>query len=250
MADKQTTSDRTQTATAAGTQQGAQGREGSQARQGGQSGQQMQSGRQAQGRQGGLMQGRRGGMGRQQGGGLMRGAPSFFMNPFALLGRLTDEMTNVFDEAGAGGATDTGSIVPWVPDVDLVQRGNELVARVDLPGVNVDDLIVEIGDDAITISGVRGEEREDEQEGVYRYERRIGTFSRVIPLPEGAITDQARATFNNGVLEIAVPAPPEQVSRGRRVEITQGTQASGSQSGASRTGQSAESRTQGSETRR
>jgi HSP20 family molecular chaperone IbpA len=44
----------------------------------------------------------------------------------------------------------------------------------------------------------------------------------VIPLPEGAIGDQAKAAFNNGVLEITMPAPPEQVSRGRRLEISQG----------------------------
>ena len=44
----------------------------------------------------------------------------------------------------------------------------------------------------------------------------------IVPLPEGAITEQAKATFRDGVLEITMPAPPEQVSRGRRLEITEG----------------------------
>jgi HSP20 family protein len=44
----------------------------------------------------------------------------------------------------------------------------------------------------------------------------------MIPLPEGAIAEQAKATFKDGVLEIRMPAPPEQVSHGRRLEIQQG----------------------------
>ena len=55
-----------------------------------------------------------------------------------------------------------------------------------------------------------------------------GAFLRVIPLPEGAIVDQAKATFRDGVLEITVPAPPEHVSRGRRLEISRGDGANSS----------------------
>ena len=77
--------------------------------------------------------------------------------------------------------------------------------------------------DAITIQGERRSEHQEEREGVYRSERSYGSFYRVVPLPEGAMTDQAKATFNNGVLEITMPAPPEQVTRGRRLEISEGT---------------------------
>jgi HSP20 family protein len=88
--------------------------------------------------------------------------------------------------------------------------------------VKRDDVAVEISDEAVTVSGERSQEREDERGGFYRVERSYGSFYRVIPLPEGAIGDQAKAAFNNGVLEITMPAPPEQVSRGRRLEISQG----------------------------
>jgi HSP20 family protein len=147
------------------------------------------------------------------------------MNPFALLGRLAEEMTGVFAEAGAprgqSGRTEAAPAV-WAPDIDVFQRGNELVIRADLPGVNLDDLVVEVSEDAITLSGERMEERREEQDGVYRVERSYGAFYRVIPLPEGAIADQAKASFRDGVLEISMPAPPEQVSRGRRLQVTQG----------------------------
>ena len=68
--------------------------------------------------------------------------------------------------------------------------------------------------------GERKREHEEERDGVYRSERSYGSFYRVIPLPEGAITEQANANFRDGVLEITMPAPP--ASKGRRLEITEG----------------------------
>jgi len=164
-----------------------------------------------------------------------------FISPFALLQRFfNDDLVTLFSDVGRqpnrlaaqarGGETAQrqgagGNVIAWAPRVDVVQRGNELVVRADLPGMRPDDVTVEISDDAITISGERQEERSEEHNGVYRYERTYGSFFREIPLPEGALVDGAKANFKDGVLEIIVPAPPEQVSRGRRLEISRGDQA-------------------------
>ena len=59
---------------------------------------------------------------------------------------------------------------------------------------------------------------------MYRSERTYGSFYRQIPLPEGAMTDQAKASFKDGVLEITMPAPPDQVTRGRRLEIKESSE--------------------------
>ena len=148
-----------------------------------------------------------------------------FVGPFAMLQRLfTDDMLGILEQpgrlarqkTGAGGADE---VMTFAPKVDVVQRGNELVVRADLPGLTQDDVTVEVTDDSIIISGRRTQERVDDSGGVYRLERTYGEFFREIPLPEGAIGDQAKASFKDGVLEITVPAPPEQVSRGRRLEI-------------------------------
>jgi HSP20 family protein len=104
----------------------------------------------------------------------------------------------------------------------VFQRVTDLVVRADLPGLSKDDVEVEVNEDSITIRGERRHEREEERDGIYRSERSYGSFSRVVPLPEGTITDSASATFKDGVLEIVLQAPGREVKRGRRIEIGEG----------------------------
>jgi HSP20 family protein len=161
-----------------------------------------------------------------------RESTSTFADPFRTLDRFADEMDRIFDNFGFG----RGWIAPrtsqwlatpsrgagaswWAPDIEVYQRNNELVVRADLPGLKKEDVKVDVTDHAIAIQGERRQEEESERGGVYRSERSYGSFYRTIPLPEGAMTDQAKANFKDGVLEITMPAPPDQVTRGRRLEI-------------------------------
>jgi HSP20 family protein len=140
--------------------------------------------------------------------------------------RMADEMDRIFEDFGAGHRSarpfwrETGTDL-WTPEVEVFQQNNELTIRADLPGLKREDVTVEITDTDICIQGERKHEREEEREGYYRSERGYGSFCRVVPLPEGAISDQAKASFKDGVLEITMPAPP--ASKGRRLEITEGT---------------------------
>jgi HSP20 family protein len=169
--------------------------------------------------------------------GLSRREPGYDVsNPFRMLERFADEMDRIFDDFGFGragfGSRPTSGFPSlwqhgsrewqtWTPEVEVFHRDNELVVRADLPGLSRDNVKVDVTDDRITIQGERKSEHEEKREGLYRSERSYGSFSRVIPLPEGTITDQAKATFKDGVLEITMPAPPEQVRRGRRLDITE-----------------------------
>jgi HSP20 family molecular chaperone IbpA len=111
--------------------------------------------------------------------------------------------------------------VNWTPDVETFQRGDRFVVRADLPGMKREEITLQVTDDTLTIEGERRSEFTENHDGYYRTERSYGTFSRVIPLPEGALSDTAKASFENGVLEVAIQAPPREVSRGRRVEIAE-----------------------------
>jgi HSP20 family protein len=147
------------------------------------------------------------------------------VSPFRALQRFADDIDRMFDDVGRRWA----SIPPWrermtadmwAPQIELFQKDNELVVRADLPGMKREDVAVEVTEDAVTIQGERRHESEEEREGLYRSERMYGSFYRVIPLPEGAITEQAKANFRDGVLEITMPVPPK--SKGRRIEIGEG----------------------------
>jgi HSP20 family protein len=146
------------------------------------------------------------------------------LSPFAsIFNRWNDEMDRLFDDFGMpfgrnrSMARQQGE---WLPQIEVTERGNDLVVRADLPGIKKEDVHIDISDNVLTIQGERRQEHQEERGGWRRSERSYGTFYRTIPLPEGAITDNAKAAFKDGVLEITVPAPPREVSRGRRLEIS------------------------------
>ena len=105
------------------------------------------------------------------------------------------------------------------PQVETTLRGDRLVVRADLPGIDKDDVRVEIDNDVLTISGERRNEQRDERDGYFRSERSYGSFFRAIPLPEGVNTDQCEAKFNDGVLEISLPAPKQEDRKTRQIQI-------------------------------
>ena len=119
----------------------------------------------------------------------------------------------------------------WAPDIEMLAQDGNLVIRADLPGIDKDDIDVEIKENRLTIKGERKKEFEEEKDGVYRSERSYGSFRRTLPLPESVNTDEAKAIFKNGVLEVTLAAPQLETT-GKRLEITEaGTQTKTAASG-------------------
>jgi len=153
-------------------------------------------------------------------------------SPFSFMRRFSEEMDRLFGDFGFGGGLASGvggefgrlaalEGSMWSPQVEAFERDGKLIVRADLPGLTRDDVNVDITDDAIKIRGERRQEKEEKEEGYYRSERSYGSFYREIPLPSGVSPEEAHATFRNGVLEIAMPAPARQPSS-RRLEIGEG----------------------------
>ena len=156
------------------------------------------------------------------------------VSPFSLMRRFSEEMDRLFGDFGFGGAVASGvgrefgrladlEGSMWLPQVETFEREGKLIVRADLPGLTKDDINVDITDDAIKIRGERRQEKEENEEGYYRSERSYGSFYREIPLPSGVDSDEANASFRNGVLEITMPAPTRQLGS-RRIEIGEGSQ--------------------------
>jgi HSP20 family protein len=167
-----------------------------------------------------------------------QGPDPFTLSPFEFMRRMNEEMDRIFGDFGfsrrapmrqpASGSALTSQAI-WAPRIEAFQQGDKFIVRAELPGLKKDDVEVNLTDDAITIQGQRQQEHRDEREGFYHSERSYGSFYREIPLPEGAIPDSADASFEDGVLEVRVQAPPHEVSRGRKLEISEGTGESGKQ---------------------
>jgi HSP20 family protein len=128
---------------------------------------------------------------------------------------LQNEVNRVFDAFFGGGASAPAR--RWVPAVDVVETDERLLLKMDLPGLDRDDVSIEIRDGVLTVSGQRRAEHEQKSEGYHRIERAFGTFSRSLSLPDGIEPDKVEANFDKGVLEIRVPKPEER--KPHRVQI-------------------------------
>ena len=130
-------------------------------------------------------------------------------------------MNRLFDRFFEGRPANGAVARRWIPAMDLVETGDHLVLRADLPGMTEDDIEIEIKDGVLTVSGERKSERESKGEGYHRVERAFGSFSRSLSLPEGVDTGKVEANFDKGVLEVRVPKPEE--TKPTRVEIGKGS---------------------------
>jgi HSP20 family protein len=156
-------------------------------------------------------------------------ADFFSSNPFTLMRRMSEEMDRMFSQAFGSAGGGRGA---WYPAVEVSEQHGQLQVHAELPGLKPEDVKVEMTDDALIIRGERKYEREGQVGKAYRSERRYGEFYREIPLPEGVKADQAKAQFNNGVLEITVPVP-EETSRRREIPIqSEGSSVQASAAGA------------------
>jgi HSP20 family protein len=147
-------------------------------------------------------------------------------DPLGLLRQMTSELDHVFDEPlwpsfrwPSLRTTATPVASMWSPKVEVFEKNNRLVTRVDLPGVKKEDVSVEIAEGHLTLSGERKRETEEKKDAFYRSEREYGSFYRAVPLPEGVKLEDVKATFADGVLEVSVPLPARPESRARKVEI-------------------------------
>jgi HSP20 family protein len=163
-----------------------------------------------------------------------------FGEPFALMRRMAEDMDRLFEQfgfgrMGLGTSLGTGLLrdLPrggsllrdaergaWSPQVELFRRDDRLVVRADVPGMKKEDLHVDVEDGVLTLRGERRHENEERREdGYFHSERTYGQFYRAIPLPEGVDTEQCEARYEDGVLEVTLPAPKEEERKARRIQI-------------------------------
>jgi len=145
-------------------------------------------------------------------------------DPFALMREMTSEFDRFFGEPTRPffrwpSLWKRAPEIGWYPEIDVFEKDDRLVTKIDLPGMKKEDVKVEIADGQLAISGERKREAEEKGEDFYRSEREYGSFYRSVPLPEGAKIEDVKATFTDGVLEVSVPLPARPEAKMRKVEI-------------------------------
>ena len=106
-----------------------------------------------------------------------------------------------------------------VPNIELYDRKNELVLRAELPGVEKKDIDLTISENSLTVKGETRRTEEVQEEDFYASEITYGSFSRTIPLPVEVDSENAKATFKNGILEIVLPKKEEAKPKEIKVEV-------------------------------
>ncbi|MFI5322354.1 MAG: Hsp20/alpha crystallin family protein [Thermodesulfobacteriota bacterium] len=119
-----------------------------------------------------------------------------------------------FDNANTSAINGT-----WHPSVDVYEKENGYVLKAELPGVNKEDIKLDITNKTLTLKGEKKFEEKNEKENYVRIERSYGSFTRTFALPDKVETENIKATYKEGVLEITLPKKEEAKPKEIKVEV-------------------------------
>src|SRR5947209_7130427 len=114
----------------------------------------------------------------------------------------------------------------FVPPVDVYEDEQNLVLKLEVPGVNEGDINVSVENNTLTIQGERNFEKEEKEENFHRIERRYGSFMRTFRLPNTVDSEKVEASYEKGILKIMLAkraeAKPRQIKVGNGEKTLQG----------------------------
>jgi HSP20 family protein len=144
-----------------------------------------------------------------------------FLSPMAQMDRLIDEVfrrplfSSLLSQRMGGGS----GMEELYPPVDIYEDGESVVVKAEIPGIKKENLDIQLTADSITISGRKSSEEKVEQKDFFRLERSFGSFTRRFPLPVETMTEKARASFKDGVLEVRIPKSVAATQRVRKLTV-------------------------------
>ncbi|HLH77856.1 MAG TPA: Hsp20/alpha crystallin family protein [Candidatus Binataceae bacterium] len=139
-------------------------------------------------------------------------------SPFRELDRFRRDFDDVFNRffgsAGAPAAEFIGA-----PAIESFVENDKMVIRADLPGIDPKDVEVSVTGNTLTLRGSRESRQEDKERDFLHREISYGSFERSLTLPNGIKTEDIKANYHNGVLELTVPMPKELTSRKVPIQV-------------------------------
>lgn len=147
---------------------------------------------------------------------LERSLGTNYWSPIRELRREVDRLFRDFQSPGDFGLSRESEDL-WDPACDMNETDNAFVVKLDVPGVKLEDLNLEVEGDRLFVSGERCKETEEEKKGSFYSERSYGEFCRMFTLPEGADTENVEAEYQDGILKIQIPKI--EAAKGRQIPI-------------------------------
>lgn len=142
-------------------------------------------------------------------------------DPLRDLSSIQDKMNQLFEDTfsrtrGRDEALGKGM---WTPAVDIFETEDAVVVKAEIPGVERDQIAVEIKDGILTLHGERKFEKEVKEENYHRIERAYGTFHRSFSLPSSVDEEKISAKFKEGVLEVTLPKKEREKPKQIKVDV-------------------------------
>ena len=125
--------------------------------------------------------------------------------PFRDLMAMQDRMTRLIDETLSRIMKEEVGKGVWSPPVDILERGNEVVLKIDLPGLSQNEIEVRVEENNLIVQGERRFIKEALDENYIQMERHYGTFRRVFNIPRAIDQENIKASSKDGVLRVILP---------------------------------------------
>jgi HSP20 family protein len=135
--------------------------------------------------------------------------------PFRTIGRRNDVFDELFREFFRRPMVEEGA--PLEPAVDVAESDGEVIVKMEVPGVEKDQLHLTVSDDELTVRGETRKESEEKRKRYYRREIHYGAFQRSVPLPVEVDAAKAHAELQNGVLRVSLPKSRQ--PKAREIEV-------------------------------
>jgi len=144
-------------------------------------------------------------------------------DPFREFSTLQDRMNRLFRESyGPDGREETLNNTSFAPPVDVYEDEHSVNLKIEVPGVDEKDIDVRIENNVLTVHGERKFEKEEKQENFRRVERQYGSFTRTFTLPSTVDAEKVAASYDKGILKIALPKKAE--AKPKQIKVNVGSE--------------------------
>lgn len=142
--------------------------------------------------------------------------------PFREFATLQDRVNRVFRDSYRGGSQDESlTTSSFAPAVDVYEDEHNVTLKIEVPGIEEKDIDIRLENNTLTVHGERKIEKEEKEENYRRVERQYGSFTRTFNLPTTVDSEKVSATYDKGVLKIALPKKAE--AKPKQIKVNVGT---------------------------